>query len=66
MLVLSRREGEDIIITAGDGTRTRVAVVEIRGDRVRLGFEAPDDTSIHRREVQERLDAGEIMRGGPR
>jgi carbon storage regulator len=64
MLVLSRREREDIIVTTADGTRVRIAVIEIRHDRVRLGFEAPDDTTINRLELQERIDAGEPTRGG--
>lgn len=50
MLVLSRKVRESIVV--GDGILT-VFVVEIRGDKVRLGFEAPKDLPIHRREVYE-------------
>jgi carbon storage regulator len=46
MLVLSRQKGESIRI--GD---VQVAVAEIRGDRVRLGIEAPLDVPVHREEV---------------
>ena len=52
MLVLSRKVNEEIII---DG-HIRVLVIEIRGDKCRLGIIAPDDVSVHRHEVQERID----------
>lgn len=47
MLVLSRKISESIII-AGN---IRVMIVEIRGDRVRIGVEAPKETPVHREEV---------------
>ena len=50
MLVLSRRVNESIVIN-DDIT---VTVIEIRGDKVRLGVEAPAEVPVHRREV---LDA---------
>ncbi len=52
-MVLSRHEREDIVITTRDGSRVRIAVVEIRHDKVRLGFEAPDDVTIDRMEVHQ-------------
>jgi len=51
MLVLSRKKDESIIIN----DQIRVTVVEIRGDKVRLGIEAPKDISVHRREVYEAI-----------
>ena len=51
MLVLSRKKNESIVIN-DDIT---VVVVEIRGDKVRLGVEAPKEVPVHRREVQSRL-----------
>lgn len=51
MLVLSRHRDEAIII----GDDVRIVVVEIRGDKVRLGIEAPKDVSVHRLEIWERL-----------
>lgn len=51
MLVLSRKRNEKIVI---DG-QIVVTVVDIRGDKVRLGIEAPKDVSIHRSEVYEVL-----------
>ena len=52
MLVLSRKKNESIII--GEGL-VKICVVEIRGDKVRLGIEAPSDVSVHRREVYEAI-----------
>ena len=51
MLVLSRKPDAQIVI--GDGIV--ITVVEIRGDKVRLGIEAPREVSVHRREVVEAL-----------
>lgn len=50
MLVLSRKTNQSIVIN-DDIT---IVVVEIRGDKVRLGVEAPKEVPVHRREV---LDA---------
>ena len=47
MLVLSRKKNESIVIN-DDIT---VVVVDIRGDKVRLGVEAPKEVPVHRREV---------------
>jgi len=47
MLVLTRRINESIVINDD----VSVLVVEVRGDRVRLGIEAPKDVSVHRKEV---------------
>lgn len=56
MLVLSRKKDEAIVIN-DDIT---IVVVEIRGDKVRLGVEAPKEVPVHRREVFEaiRFDSG--------
>lgn len=47
MLVLSRKVGEKIVI----GGNIELYVVDIRGDKVRLGIEAPRNVSIHREEI---------------
>lgn len=47
MLVLSRKLNESIII----GDAIAVVICEIRGDKVRLGIEAPSDVPVHREEV---------------
>jgi carbon storage regulator len=49
MLVLSRKKNESIIIN-NDIT---VVVVEIRGDKVRLGIEAPKEVPVHRKEIHD-------------
>jgi carbon storage regulator len=51
MLVLSRKKNESIIIN----DNIVVTVVEIRGDKVRLGIDAPKDVSVHRREIYEAI-----------
>lgn len=57
MLVLSRLKDEVICI----GENIRVMVVEVRGDKVRLGVDAPPNVSVHRKEI---FDA--IKRDGPK
>ena len=47
MLVLSRKKNETVMI----GDDIKVFVIEIRGDQVRLGFEAPKDVPVHRKEI---------------
>ncbi len=61
MLVLSRKLGESIVI--GDGIT--VTIVEVKGERVRLGVTAPAEVSIHREELQRKIEAGlsELARG---
>jgi carbon storage regulator len=49
MLVLTRKKNESIVIN----DVIRVTVVDIRGDKVRLGIEAPRDIEVHRQEVYE-------------
>jgi len=51
MLVLSRKRDEQIII--GDGIT--ITIVEIRGDKVRLGIEAPADIPVHRQEIYDAI-----------
>ena len=52
MLVLSRKKNERIIIRED----IVITVVDIRGDKVRIGIEAPKDISVHREEVQIAID----------
>lgn len=54
MLVLSRKKNESIVIN-DDIT---IVVVEIRGDKVRLGVEAPKEVPVHRREVYDAIKRG--------
>ena len=62
MLVLSRKKNESIIIN----NEITIVVVEIRGDKVRLGVEAPKEVPVHRREVYEAIKRHErTENGGP-
>lgn len=58
MLVLSRKKNETIRIT----DLITVVVVEIRGDKVRLGVEAPRDVSVHRGEIYDLIQRDGIDR----
>jgi carbon storage regulator len=52
MLVLSRKKDEQICI----GEDIVVTITEIRGDKVRIGIDAPKNITVHRREVQEAIE----------
>ena len=52
MLVLSRKRGERIVI----GEHVTVTVLEVQGDRVKLGFAAPAEMPIHREEIHWRME----------
>ena len=58
MLVLSRFKDEDILI----GDDIVVRILDIRGDKVRLGIEAPQTTSVHRREIYEAIQSDKEKR----
>src|SRR5436309_9689582 len=60
MLVLSRKKNESIVIN-NDIT---IVVVEIRGDKVRLGVEAPKEVPVHRREVYDAIKRNEAAQNG--
>ena len=51
MLVLSRQRDESIMI----GDKVVITIVDIRGDKVRLGIEAPEEIPVHRQEVFEAI-----------
>lgn len=53
MLVFSRHRDEEIVI----GDNVVVRVVDIRGDKVRLGIHAPMEIPVHRREVYEAIQS---------
>ncbi len=53
MLVLSRKVGESIVI----GDDVVVTILEIRGDLIRVGIDAPRHIKVHRREVFEAIEA---------
>ena len=62
MLVLSRKKNESIVIN-NDIT---IVVVEIRGDKVRLGVEAPKEVPVHRREVYDAIRRNDAAGATPR
>jgi len=51
MLVLSRQKDESIMI----GDNVEITIVDVRGDKVRLGITAPQKISVHRREVYDAI-----------
>ena len=53
MLVLSRKAGEQIVIS----DTITITIVEIRGDKVRIGIDAPPDVIVHRQEVWDAIKA---------
>lgn len=52
MLVLSRRPGTSIVIN----NEIVVTIIEVKGDKVRVGVEAPSNIPVHRYEVQQEVD----------
>ena len=50
MIVMSRMKGESILIGEGD-RQVQVEIIEIRGDKVRLGIAVPGTMSLHRKEI---------------
>jgi carbon storage regulator len=66
MLVLSRQRDESIII----GDNIVITIVDIRGDKVRLGIDAPKEVPVHRQEVYDAIqreraqaDSGQTVSG---
>ena len=55
MLVITRREGEEVVI--GDPRKPLgiIRVASIKGDRIRLAFEFPKEIDVHRREIAEQI-----------
>ena len=51
MLILTRKAEESIIV----GDQIKITVLNIKGNQVRLGIDAPKDVSVHREEVYQRI-----------
>ena len=66
MLVLSRQKDESIMI----GDDVKITIVDVRGDKVRLGITAPKHIPVHRREIYDAIQRekaqkdGEVSTGG--
>ena len=60
MLVLSRKAGESIVI----GGDVVVTVLEVRGDLVRVGIDAPRSVSVNRKEIHDELMAANVEAAG--
>lgn len=54
MLILTRRIGEKLVI----GDNIEITVLEIKGNQVRVGIDAPKDVSVHREEIYDRIQSG--------
>ena len=57
MLVFSRKVNEKVIITAPDGTQIVLMLVEVRGDKCRIGIDSPRSYTVNREEVQNAIDS---------
>lgn len=55
MLVITRREGEEVVV--GDPSRPIgvIRVAGVKGDRVRLAFDFPREIDVHRREIADQI-----------
>jgi carbon storage regulator len=61
VLVLSRRVGESVVI----GDNVVVTVLEVRGDVIRVGIDAPREVAVHRKEILEELAASNRAAASP-
>jgi carbon storage regulator len=55
MLVITRREGEEVVIGDPSSPMGVVRIVAIKGDRVRVAFDFPRTVEVHRREVADEI-----------
>lgn len=55
MLVITRREGEEVVIGDPSNPIGIIRIAGIKGDRVRIALEFPRDIAVHRREVAEQI-----------
>lgn len=60
MLVLSRQRDESIMI----GDDVEIVIVDVRGDKVRLGITAPREIPVHRREIYDAIQREKAQKAG--
>lgn len=67
MLVLSRRNQESVVVGGSDRFQRMltVKVLEIKGEKVKLGFDVDPEVPVHRLEVYERIVASSRLKKGP-
>ena len=58
MLVITRREGEEVVIGDPHNPIGVVRIASIKGDRVRVAFDFPRQIDVHRREVADQITSG--------
>lgn len=56
MLVITRREGEEVVIGDPSNPIGKVRIASIKGDRVRIAFDFPRSVEVHRREVADQIN----------
>ena len=63
MLVLSRKNQESVVIGGADGIHRlmKVTVLDVKGSRVKLGFEVDPSVPVHRGEIWERINGSERL-----
>ncbi len=59
MLVITRREGEEVVIGDPKNPIGVVRIASVKGDRVRVAFDFPREVQIHRREVADQITSSE-------
>ncbi|MBP86471.1 MAG: carbon storage regulator [Planctomycetaceae bacterium] len=64
MLVLSRKCSERVVLNLNGETVT-IEVLQIKGGRVRIGFDAPDQIAVHREELWRRLTSEHLGQRAP-
>lgn len=62
MLILTRKVDEQILL--GENANIVLTLVEIRGDKVRIGIDAPKEWPVHRREVYEAIQRQKEAQNG--
>ena len=67
MLVLTRKSQETVVVGGSDGFQAilKVTVLDVKGGKVRLGFEVAADVPVHRLEVWERIRANGARSDNP-